>query len=355
MSERKRVRDWGMKIGRFEPGPLNAITDVKDVKVGHYTAKKEILSKSGTKKFVRTGITAVVPYPLHTERRLLSGHFFLRPSGDVTGYQVLDDFRYLKAPIILANAFIAGRAYNATLTIGFEHNRETWPPIIINLDDSYLNDMDARIINDEQVIETVKEASGEVIEGSAGAGTGLVSYGYKGGIGTSSREVKIIGKDYTLGALVAISNLHVPLGIREKENLSSISNHKPGTLVVILATDAPLIPTQLKELAQEAAMSQTNFVSSQDGIVSLAFATSNEVDNSEGSLDSIAGDLPLKREILTYDFQFIKEDYSHIYDAVRETVKEAVCNALLMAEPVKGRLDREAVSISFDMVKKLFL
>jgi D-aminopeptidase len=355
MSENKRLRDYGEKIGRFEPGPLNAITDVKDVKVGHYTTKKEILSKLGTTKSIRTGITAVVPYPLHIERRLLAGHFFLRPSGDATGYQVLDDFCYLKAPIILANPFIAGRAYNATLTIGFEHNREIWPPIIINLDDSYLNDMDARFISDEQVIEAVKEASSEVAEGSIGAGTGLVSYGYKGGIGTSSREVKITGKDYTLGALVAISNLHVPLGIRQKENLSSISNHKPGTLAVILATDAPLIPTQLRELAQEAAMSQTNFVSSQDGIISLAFATANVIDNSEGDLDAEIDFDFRNQNNLTYDFQFIKEDYSNIFDAAREMMKEAVCNALLMAEPVKGRLDREAVSIRFDIVKKLFL
>jgi D-aminopeptidase len=355
MSENKRLRDYGEKIGSFTPGPLNSITDVKDVKVGHYTAKKEILSKSGTKKFIRTGITAVVPYPLHIERRLLTGHFFLRPSVDVTGYQVLDDFCYLKAPIILANPFIAGRAYNATLTVGFEHNRETWPPIIINLDDSYLNDMDARVIIDEQVIEAVEEASSEVAEGSIGAGTGLVSYGHKGGIGTSSRKAKITGKDYTLGALVAISNLHVPLGVREKENLPSTSNHKQGTMVVILTTDAPLIPTQLRELAQEAAMSQTNFVSSQDGIISLAFATANVIDNSEGDLDAEIDFDFRNRNNLTYDFQFIKEDYWHIYDAAREMVKEAVCNALLMTEPVKGRLGREAVPFSFDKVKKLFL
>jgi D-aminopeptidase len=355
MSANKRLRDYGEQIGSFTPGPLNAITDVKGVKVGSYTAKKEILSKIGTKKLIRTGLTAVVPYPLHIERRLLVGHFFLRPSGDVTGYEVMDDFCYLKSPIILANHFISGRAYNATLTVGFEHNREIWPPIIISLDDSYLNDMDARIIGNEQVIEAVKNASEKVVEGSAGAGTGLVSYGYKAGIGSSSRKVSISGKDYILGALVAISNLNVPLGIREKESLSSISNHKPGTLAIILATDAPLIPRQLRELAQEAALSQTNFVSSQDGIVSLAFATANAIDNSEGDLDAEIDFDFRNLNNLTYDFQFIKEDYSNIFDAAREMMKEAVCNALLMAEPVKGRLGREAVPISFDMAKKLFL
>jgi D-aminopeptidase len=354
MSENKRLRGYGEKIGSFTPGPLNAITDVKGVNVGHYTVKKEILSKAGTKKFIRTGITAVVPYPLHIERRLLTGHFFLRSSGDVTGYEVLDDFCYLKAPIILANAFIAGRAYNATLTVGFAHNREIWPPIIISLDDSYLNDMDLRIIGEEQVIEAVKNASEKVVEGSAGAGTGLVSYGYKAGIGTSSRKVSISGKDYTLGALVATSNLHVSSSIKE-ENPSAMKNSKQGTLALVLATDAPLIPTQLKELAKEAALSQTNFISPRDGMTSIAFTTVNEIDNSEGSLDSIAGDLPLKREILTYDFHFFREFPATLYAAAREAVKEAVCNSLLMATPVKGRSGREFAPISLDILKKLFL
>jgi D-aminopeptidase len=354
MSENKRLRDYGEKIGSFTPGPLNAITDVKGVKVGNYTVKKEILSKTGTKKLIRTGITAVVPYPLHIERRLLVGHFFLRPSGDVTGYEVLDDFCYLKAPIILANAFIAGRAYNATLTVGFEHNREIWPPIIISLDDSHLNDMDARIIGDEQVIEAVKNASERVVEGSAGAGTGLVSYGYKSGIGTSSRKVSISGKDYTLGALVAISNLQASSSIKA-ENSSAKENNKQGTLALVLATDAPLIPSQLKELAKEAALSQTDFISPRDGITSIAFTTVNEIDNSEGSLDSIAGDLPLRREILTYDFHFFTEFPATLYAAAREAVKEAVCNSLLTAEPIKGRSGREFAPISLDSLKKLFL
>lgn len=349
MTERKRLRDWGLKVGDFAPGPLNAITDVKGIKVGHFTLVKKDLSISKTPKYIRTGITAVVPYPLNLERRLLVRNFFLRPSADVTGYEVIDDFAYLKSPIVLTNPFVAGRIYNGILTVGFGANREIWPPIVITLDDSYLNDMEARLITDEHLIEAVETASsGSVAEGSIGAGTGLVSYGYKGGIGTSSRKISILGKEHILGALIATCNLHTTSAIHKKKKKetvekqqTSLAVNKAGTLVIVLATDVPLIPTQLKAVAQESALSQANFISSDDGIISLAFSTTNVIDKSEEGSQ-------------TYQFEFIKEELTPLYLVAREVVKEAVCNALLMAAPVKGRKDREGVSISIEEIKRLF-
>jgi len=347
MTERKRLRDWGLKVGSFTPGPFNAITDVEGIKVGNITMIKDDLSVSQTPKYIRTGITAIVPYPLNLERRLLVGSFFMHPSADVTGYEVIDDFAYLNSPIVLTNPFVAGRIYNAILTVGFGFNREIWPPIVITLDDSYLNAMDTRIITDEHLIEAVKNASSEKVEeGSVGAGVGQVAYGYKGGIGTSSRQLSILGKDYIIGALVATSNLHHPAtncGEVEEENKSQSSPaNKKGNLAIVLATDIPLIPTQLKVLAQEGALSQLSFVSPYDGMVSLAFTTTNEIDKSE-------------RGPLTYQFKFFKDALEPLYMAARDAIKEAVCNALLMAIPAKGRKDREAKSIDIEALKKLFL
>ena len=351
MTERKRMRDWGLKVGVYPSGPLNAITDVGEVKVGHFTMIKEEPSSSGATKCIRTGITAVVPYPLPLERRLLVGSFVMRPGGDMTGYQVIDDFCYLKSPIVLTNTFSAGRIYHGILSIGFRLKRDLWPPIVISLDDSYLNDMDARILQEEHLIETVETASsGGVEEGSVGAGVGLVSYGWKGGMGTSSRQVTILWKDYHLGTLVATSNLHFPetatIEGEKGEGGGKLSPppavDKAGTLAIVTATDVPLIPYQLKWLAREGALSLANFISPHDGIISLALSTTNVIDNAEEGP-------------LTYQFQWIEErNLSPLFSAGREAVKEAVGNSLLMATPVKGRMEREGVPIPLDLFKWMF-
>lgn len=351
MTERKRMRDWGLKVGVYPPGPLNAITDVSGVKVGHFTMIREEPSSSGAAKCIRTGITAVVPYLLPLERRLLVGNFVMRPGGDMTGYQVIDDFCYLKSPIVLTNTFSAGRVYHGIISIGFRLKRDLWPPIVITMDDSYLNDMDARILQEAHLIEAVETASaGRVAEGSVGAGVGLVSYGWKGGIGTSSRQVTILGEDYHLGALVATSNLHGPQTVtmegEKGETVGKLSQlpamDKTGTLAIVSATDAPLIPYQLKWLAREAAMSLASLISPHDGIVSLAFSTTNVINNAEVGP-------------LTYQFQWMEErNISPLFSAGREAVKEAVGNSLLMATPVKGRMNREGVPIPLDLLRRIF-
>ncbi|TKJ32163.1 hypothetical protein CEE39_06200 [bacterium (candidate division B38) B3_B38] len=347
MTERKRMRDWGLQVGEYPPGPLNAITDVSGVKVGHLTVIKDESISSGAAKCIRTGITAVVPYPLKLERRLLTGSFFMRPSGDVSGYEVIDDFCYLKSPVVLTNSFSAGRIYNGILSIGFGLKRDLWPPIVVSLDASYLNDMDARILQEKHLIEAVETAStGRVAEGSMGAGVGLVSYGWKGGIGSSSRRVTILGEIYHLGSLVATSNLHSTSttleGAKAGKPSPSPAVDKAGTLAIVSATDAPLLPHQLKGIARESALSLSSLVSPEDGIVSLAFSTANVINNAEEGP-------------LTYQFQWIEErNLSPLFLAVREAVKEAVGNSLLMASPVKGRMDREGVPIPLELFKRLF-
>ena len=351
MTERKRLRDWGLKVGAYPTGPLNAITDVSGVKVGHFSMIKEESSFSGTPKCIRTGITAIVPYSLPLERRLLVGSFVMRPGGDVTGYEVIDDFSYLKSPIVLTNTFSAGRIYNGILSIGFRLKRDLWPPIVISLDDSYLNDMDARTLQEEHLIEVVETASsGRVAEGAVGAGVGLVSYGWKGGIGTSSRQVPLLAEVCHLGVLVATCNLHSPSTVLEEgekgeddgELSPSLEVDKAGTLAIVLATDAPLLPYQLKGLARESALGQAGFVSPHDGIISLAFSATNVIDNAEEGP-------------LTYRFQWIEEkNLSPLLSAGKEVVKEAVANSLLMATPVEGRMDREGVPIPPELLKQRF-
>lgn len=348
MTERKRMRDWGLQVGEHAPGPLNAITDVSGVKVGHLTVIKDEPSSAGAAKCIRTGITAVVPYDLKLERRLLTGSFFMRPGGDVSGYEVTDDFCYLKSPVVLTNSFSAGRIYNGILSIGFGLNRDLWPPVVVSLDDSYLNDMDARVLQEEHLIQAVETASaGRLAEGSVGAGVGLVSYGWKGGIGSSSRRVTIMGETYHIGSLVATNNLHSTSSTLEQEKAGNNSPSsvmvKAGTLAIVSATDAPMLPYQLKGLAREGALSMASLVSPEDGIVSLTFSTTNVIDNAEEGP-------------LTYQLQWIEEgNLFPLFSAVREAVKEAVGNSLLMASPVRGRMDREGLPIPLGLFKRLFL
>ena len=346
MNKRERI-DAEMKpdAGKFLRGKKNSITDIKGVKVGHLTVNKDIKNESKEKILIRTGLTAVLPYQMEKEMRLFTGIFILRGKNEITGYEVTDDFCYLNSPIVITNSFNVGRAYNAILSYGFSLNRaEIWPPFVISVNDSYLNDMRKSFLDEKGILNVFQNASNsKVEEGSIGIGLGLRAFGWKGGIGTSSRILYLGNKQFTLGVLVA-SNYgnHKPLEKSETESNSTESGD--GSLVIIVGVDIPLVPYQIKQITSSlvASLSPVSILKNcSDSITCVLFSTANPM-----SME--------KEGPLSYDFQLIDDSLlENIILAGSEAIKEAIFNSLLKAAPVQGKLGRKIETIPENKFNKL--
>ncbi|MGH7601623.1 MAG: P1 family peptidase, partial [bacterium] len=218
----------------------NSITDVPGVHAGHFTRD------DGD---IQTGVTAILPYPLSVRnRKLFIGSFASGNWNEWTGLHVAQDFGTFSSPIILCNATTVGIAYDALISFGHEREQDlpidnAWPPIVIGLDDGYLNDLRQRRVTHDEVLQTIKQANDSAVAcGSIGIGRGLCALGAKGGVGAASRSIKIGEQEYSLGALIAANGGTLDL------KPSPIVSITPS-LVVIVATDIPLLPEQLRQLA----------------------------------------------------------------------------------------------------------
>jgi D-aminopeptidase len=238
---------------------------------------------------------------------------------------VLDDFCYLNSPIVITNGFNVGAVYNAIFSYALVLKRvEIWPPLVIGIDDSYLSDMTRYVFKEEEILDTLSKASdGPVQEGSVGAGLGLTTLGRKGGIGSASRILSISGKPFTLGALVASNHSHKDL---DKDR---------GSLTVILGTDIPVLPHQIKRIVQGLANSVPSSVQPDfaDTVTCLVFSTANPM--------SMENEGPR-----VFDYEMIDDSFlGQITRAGREAVGEAILNSLLKATPVRGKLGRVTQTI----------
>jgi D-aminopeptidase len=331
----------------FQPGPKNSITDIKGVRVGHFTINKDTQGYAGEKISIRTGLTAIIPCDMKEENRLFAGMHVFRSNTEITGYQVTDDFCYLNSPVILSNSRNIGRVYNAILSFGFSLGRsEIWPPVVLGLDDSWLNDLDKFSINENQIIRLLQNCSSEPVEeGSVGVGFGLRAFGWKGGIGTSSRVFSFGGKKFHVGVLVA-SNHGNPFSFNQKkQGTDKDSAPTPGSLNIVMSVDIPLVPYQIKTVANNVAvglLSIHTMTNNQDSLTCFLFSTANAMSmKNEGPLVfnySAAGDSVL--DMATR--------------AGVEAVKEALFNSLLKARPVEGRLGRRMGTIPEAEIRKLF-
>ncbi|MFT4605408.1 MAG: D-aminopeptidase [Rhodothermales bacterium] len=230
-------------------GVGDAITDVEGVSVGHISLMDDD---------VQTGITVVIPTPNHIENALLFyGKYTDGDHAALTGFQVTEDFGLLSAPIFLTNLLSVGKIYNGALTNAFTRGSGLptdggWPPIIMGFDDRLLNNMNRRVLSEEHALEALVTAkTGPVTQGNVGAGVGAVSFGYKGGIGSASRSVRLEGKSFTVGSLV-LANHGERKDLKDKSDSPSAENPFPSFLGVI-ATDAPLSSAALDSLASQAA------------------------------------------------------------------------------------------------------
>ncbi|MSP17088.1 MAG: S58 family peptidase [Myxococcales bacterium] len=358
---RRRLRDLGHGIGRFPTGPLNAITDVAGVKIGHTTLIAGEGPLTPGKGPVRTGVTAIIPADNVFFERVVGGTFVLNGAGEVSGLTQVQEWGLLETPILLTNTMSVGKVSDAAVKWMTRHfpgigdKYDVVIPVVGECDDSYLNDAVGRHIRSEHVYSAIEKATGGVVaEGSVGAGTGMVCCDFKAGIGTSSRRVTAEdGQEDTIGVLVLANfgvwqNLRID-GVPIGELLEPAFRHLPkrlynyGSIICIVATDAPLLPNQITRLCKRAALGIGrcgSYAAHGSGEIVVGFSTANKI----------------PRETATQHYQLdvmLDEGLAAHYEAVVEATEEAIVNSLCMAGDMVGHSGNVAPALPLDRVAEL--
>jgi D-aminopeptidase len=348
-SRRCRLRELGIKIGTLETGPHNAITDIQGVKVGHRT-----IVKGEGPKAVRTGVTAILPHEGNIwEENLFAAFFGLNGWGEMTGISSLEKTGRLETPVFLTGTYNVGIVYSAALKYLAALNPQMGnaaplvSPVVAECFDDFLSDTKSRLVSEEDVLGALCQAkSGPVEEGAVGGGTGMTSFGFKGGIGTSSRKVP---GGFCLGILVMANT-----GSRDYLRMDGVPvgkeirgyqyrTEKTKSIILVAATDAPLLPYQLHKIAKRVGMglAQTGSYShTESGDLILAFSTGNKILRSEKH--------PLSSIRAIDDFSL-----SSLYQATVEATQEAILNALTSARTMTGRDGNTAYAIPLDQVLEI--
>ncbi len=347
LNESKKLQLIGNIPWIYPHGKKNAIVDVGDIRVGHLTVSRDTHNPSGLTEMIRTGLTAVIPGDMNEEHRYFFGFFPFRNMQEITGYAVTEDFCYLNSPIVLTNSYNLGIVYNAVLSFGFQMGRtEIWPPVVLSIDDSYLNGQSGSAVEDKDVINLLRNASNHSVqEGSAGVGLGLHAFDWKGGIGTSSRTFSISGKQFNVGALVASNH-----GTSELSDEAALNHDqqrrygRKGSLTIVLATDMPLLPHQIKKVS-------TSIVVALPG----ANTVKNNTDSINCMLFSIANSMSLKNDgPKVFDYTVADDaSLSTLIKAGSESVAEAVLRSLCLSEPVVGQGNRRLDNIPEELFRAL--
>ncbi len=374
---RPHIQDLGIKIGQYSSGKWNAITDVPGVKVGHLTIQEghgSLLPGYGP---VRTGTTVIIPRDDVWHYKVPAGAFILNGTGEMTGLAWIAESGFLEYPIALTNTLNVPRVADGVMSwmireypdIGIKD--DTLTPVVAECDDSRLNDSQGRHVLPEAVVEVLDSAtSGPVQEGSVGAGTGMVSYQFKGGIGTASRVLPEEEGGYRVGVLVnanhgrrhELTMAGVPVGRLYKDDgnahakeegqkaplgYATISRHPQrqdsGSIIIIVATDAPLDSRQLSRLSRRATigLARTGSISHHgSGDFVLAFSTGNSI--------------PHYPEDPTFVMTHLADTHlSPIFQATVEATEEAILNALVQATTVTGRDGRRYEAISIEKLRSI--
>lgn len=361
---RQRIRDLGIIIGQHPPGPLNAITDVEGVAVGHTTLiRGDGLLKPGEGP-VRTGVTVIIPRRDVWHRKVPAGGFVLNGTGEMTGLSWIAESGFLEYPIALTNTLNIPRVANGVMSwmiakypeIGITD--DTLTPVVAECDDGRLNDIQGRHVSEQDVVNALNSAAGGfVAEGTVGAGTGMVSYGFKGGIGTASRRLSEQEGGYTIGVLVNANHgrrpellvAGVPVGKVYDPAAPTAHAVQPGSsegsVIIIVATDAPLDGRQLTRLAKRAALGLARTGSTArhgSGDFILAFSTANVI--------------PHYPATPTYNLTHLADTHLNpLIAATVEATEEAILNALTMATTVVGRDNHRVDAINLDRLRSLVL
>lgn len=318
-------RRAGLTLGRLPPGPRSAITDVPGVRVGHCT-----LIEGQGEKAVRTGVTAVVPPGDPYAEPLSAGVFILHGHGKALGLWQIQDVGELETPILLTNTLAVFTCAEALLTWTLRRHpgARSINPVVLECNDGRLSAIELRPVREEHALLALEGATEEMQEGCVGAGTGMIAFGYKSGIGTASR----IAGPFVVGAL-ALPNMGrpedfiPPVPVKEGAHEEASEETGSGSLIVVLATDAPLLPAQLGRLCRRAALGAARTGAPADtgsGDFFLAFSTTLRFPRNAEKIGV---------EVIPDRSRLMGE----LYRAAAEATQEAIYSALLAAEPVVGR------------------
>lgn len=353
MTTRPRLRELGITIGNYPTGPHNAITDVPGVAVGHTTLIYD------EPRAARTGVTTILPRPLDPLYRNLcyAGYHSFNGNGEMTGIHWLAESGVLGGIVAITNTHQVGVVRDALVEHEITHYPETaWClPVVAETYDGWLNDIAAFHLKKEHVFAAIDSATtGSVAEGNVGGGTGMICHGFKGGIGTSSRRVKTAGEEYTVAALVQANygdydQLRID-GVSVKQLLGNAwEGGRPAkptgissSIIVVIATDAPLLGDQCKRLAQRATVGVARVGGTGhngSGDIFLAFATGNDIPATAKTPISIRT-VPASQ-------------MSELMDAAADAVQESILNALCAAQTMTGFQGRTVYALPTEKVAQM--
>src|SRR5262245_17272265 len=348
---RPRARDLGVPFDGT-PGRLNAITDVRGVEVGHAT----LIAGEGKLKVgagpVRTGVTAVLPRGRKSADSVFAGWFSLNGNGEMTGTAWLEESGFLEGPVLLTNTSSVGTVRDAVVKWCTTEGKPQQPwvlPVVAETYDGYLNDTHGFHVKEQHVFDALESAkSGPVAEGNVGGGTGMICFEFKGGIGTASRKLGEKQGGHTVGVLVQanfglraqLQIAGVPVGREIAEG--AFRSKEAGSIIIVVATDAPLLPHQLKRLARRAALglARTGSVAGNgSGDLFLAFSTANP--------GAAKADGPAQLTMLS------NEQMNPLFEATVQATEEAILNALVAAETMVGRDGHKVIALPHDRLREV--
>lgn len=349
-----RARQLGVPF-EGNPGPLDAITDIAGLEVGHTT----LISGEGDRA-VRTGVTVVWPRGKQARAPAFGGWFSLNGNGEMTGTTWVEESGLLDGPVMITNTHSVGTVRDSYIRWRVDRDRKAgidisdqWSlPVVAETWDGFLNDINGFHIGERDVFAALESAgTGPVPEGSVGGGTGMVCYGFKGGIGTASRRAA----GYTLGALVQcncgrraqLKIAGVPVGQEISDSVpysqnGRVGNEDVGSIIIVIATDAPLLPHQVKRLARRASMGLARTGSSSgngSGDIFIAFSTANPQAGA-------ASGPPVNVNMLPND------EMNPLFEATVQATEEAIVNAMVAADTMSGLGGHKVIGLPHDRLRK---
>ncbi len=350
-ADRPRAREFGVDLGVLSPGPLNAITDVAGVKVGHVT-----LIQGWN---VRTGVTAIVPHEGNVfQDKVPAAIAVANGFGKLAGFTQVEELGTLETPIILTNTLSVPTAAEAlieyTLSLPGNEDVQSVNPVVGETNDGWLNDIRGRRVGKEHVLEAIRKAAGGLVtEGSVGAGTGTTCFGFKGGIGTSSRRLAGNNGGYTVGVLVQTNHGgvlrigRIPAGqlLGRGRAKRELEGNAEGSCIIVAATDAPLDARNLKRLARRALLGIARtggYYSNGSGDYAIAFSTAPDIrvphrPSSALRTTTVLGD----------------EAMSPLFLAAAEAAEEAILDSMFKSGRMEGKEGRVAEALPLDRLKEI--
>lgn len=347
----KNLRDYGVEIGVLSPDDLNAITDVEGVQVGHQTLIED--------DHIRTGVTAILPHGGNLfQQKVPAAVYVGNGFGKLAGSTQIEELGNIETPIVLTNTLSVPTAANGLIdyTFSFDENDNVRSvnPVVGETNDGYLNNIRGRHVTGQDVLDAIENArSGRIPQGNVGAGTGTVAFGFKGGIGTSSRKLPENMGGYTVGVLVqtnfggVLQIAGVPVGKElGKYYLSDRLNETPdGSCMIVVATDAPVGSRNLKRLAKRAmlGLAKTGGIASNgSGDYVIAFSAAESMR------------IPYRSESAFKHRKVLRNNaMSPLFMAVNEATEEAIVNSLFQAETMTGRDGHTVEALPVDRVLEI--